>query len=176
MVKIFLNLQSEKLQITDLIMTRMRDFFDKTRTSRGRKLRTLFYIGIAKKLVIAAGLAVYGCLNADAQIIFEVEDPELADVKVYYTSNPFEADLFVKTSSDPHMAKADENRGIWYFTMNPEEADVKLFFTDYGSQADFKVYFTPSVRQAGWKKPSKRRLLYTDKGNGKDNKGANKEK
>tara|TARA_R110001592_G_scaffold237306_3_gene496116 strand:+ start:20926 stop:21096 length:171 start_codon:yes stop_codon:yes gene_type:complete len=36
----------------------------------------------------------------------------------------------------------------------------KVFSVDYENQADLKIYFTDYENQAGWKKSSKKHLMY----------------
>ena len=47
-----------------------------------------------------------------------------------------------------------------YSTDYQSQADKKIFFVKYESQADLKIYFTTYQSKAGWKKQSKKHLMY----------------
>jgi lipocalin len=72
----------------------------------------------------------------------------------------YKADLIVYKTDKDYRAKANENKGIWYFTDKSYRADKKVYFTDRPTQADLKVYFTDKDYRAGWKSSEKKPLLY----------------
>jgi len=65
--------------------------------------------------------------------------------------------LVFKVSSN---YQAGDNDGKWFFTDSDYQADKNIFFVASDYQADLKIYFVPSAYQAGWKKVSKKYLLY----------------
>ena len=69
-----------------------------------------------------------------------------------------QADLLVYKVDYKSQAKG--NSGLWFFTNNKSEADVKVFFVDYKSQADLKIFFVDYKSQAGWNKKGQKHLLY----------------
>ena len=49
---------------------------------------------------------------------------------------------------------------VGFFTNYKSEAKKKIWFTDYKSEADIVVYFTTYKSEAGWKKNSKKHMMY----------------
>lgn len=95
-----------------------------------------------------------------AQKVYSVGHDYQADVKVFVVDKDYRADLIVYKTEKSHRAKADENKGIWYFCSTPSQADKKVFFVDKEYRADLKVFFTDKEYRAGWKKNDKKHLIY----------------
>ena len=55
-----------------------------------------------------------------------------------------------------NFAKAQKVFSVDY----QSQADVKVYVVKYESQADLKIYFVDYESQAGWKKSSKKSLMY----------------
>lgn len=112
-------------------------------------------------LVIGLGLLLnaLGAFEAKAQKIYEVEKEYQADVKVFVVEKEYQADLIVYGTDKEYLARASENRGIWYFVDVPYKADKKLYQVEKEYQADLKIYFTDSEYLAGWRNASKRYLM-----------------
>ena len=49
---------------------------------------------------------------------------------------------------------------MWYFTQFKGEAKKTIYFTDFKGEADLIVYFTEFKGEAGWRKKSKKHLMY----------------
>lgn len=104
---------------------------------------------------------VAGCFfSASAQKIYSVDKEYQADIKVFVVDKDYRADIIVFKTDKEYKAKANENKGIWYFTSSPYRADKKVYFVDKEYQADLKVFFTDKEYRAGWKKNEKKHLLY----------------
>ena len=69
-----------------------------------------------------------------------------------------EADLIVYKTE--WKSEAKDNNGIWFFTKWKSEAKKTIYFTDWKSEADLIIYFTEYKSEAGWKKKSKKHLMY----------------
>ena len=78
--------------------------------------------------------------------------------KIYVVDSQFKADLLVfKVSS---QFSAGDNDGKWFFVNSQFKAKKKIFFVNSQFAADLKIYFVSSQFKAGWKKSSKKHLLY----------------
>lgn len=108
-------------------------------------------------LMILCGLCFFG---AQAQKVYSVGSGYQADVKVFVVEHEYQADLVVYKTDKDYRAKKGENKGIWFFTEKAYQADKKVFFVDHEYQADLKVCFTDKEYRAGWKKSSKKQLMY----------------
>lgn len=108
--------------------------------------------------ILFLALAVAG--SARAQKMYSVGSEYQADVKVYVVDSEYKADLIVYKTKRHSDAKANENKGIWYFCDSKYKADKTVYFTDREYKADLKVFFTDKKYRAGWKKPEKKHLLY----------------
>ena len=82
------------------------------------------------------------CAAASAQIVYSTDWKSEAKVKVYVTEYKGEADLIV------------------YKTEWKSEAKKAIYFTSWKSEADIIVYFTEYKGEAGWKKKSKKHIMY----------------
>lgn len=87
-----------------------------------------------RRIVITLVAGLFGVLGAMAQKVYSTDHGYQADVKVFVVDNEYRADLIVFRTDKSYRAKADENKGIW-------------FFTD-------KEY------RAGWQKKDKKQLMY----------------
>lgn len=99
-----------------------------------------------------------------AQKMFSVDSQYQADVKVFVVDKEYQADIIVYRTDKQYRAKANENKGIWYFCDRAYQADKKIFFVDKEYQADLKVFFTDKEYRAGWRKNDKKHLLYRNNG------------
>lgn len=63
-----------------------------------------------------------------AQKIFSVDHEYQADVKVFVVDAEYKADLIVYKTDKDYKAKANENKGIWYFCSRQYQADKKVYF------------------------------------------------
>lgn len=113
-----------------------------------------------KTYFIATILCIASTLSAISQKVYSTDYAYKADVKVYVVDAEYKADLVVYQTKHDYEAKANENKGIWYFTEHEYNAHKKIYFTDYEYQADIKVFFTDKKYRAGWKKPEKQGKLY----------------
>lgn len=111
-----------------------------------------------KFLFAAAALCIASA--AGAQKMHSVDHEYQADVKVFVVYAEYRADLIVYRTDCAYNAKEDENKGIWFFTEKPYQADKKVYFVDHEYQADIRVYFTDRPYRAGWRKKDKQPLLY----------------
>ena len=98
------------------------------------------------------------CAAASAQIVYSTDWKSEAKVKVYVTEYKGEADLIVYKTE--WKSEAKDNEGIWYFTQWKCEAKKAIYFTSWKSEADIIVYFTEYKGEAGWKKKSKKHIMY----------------
>lgn len=105
-------------------------------------------------------LSLITIATAYGQKIYSVDSKSRADLTVYVVDAEYKADLIVYKTDKDYRAKANENKGIWYFTDKSYRADKKVYFTDRPTQADLKVYFTDKDYRAGWKSSEKKPLLY----------------
>ena len=108
-------------------------------------------------VIVIAVLALIG-VAASGQVVYSTDYKSEAQVKVYVTKYKSEADLVVYKTT--YKSEADANKGIWFFTNYKSEAKKKIWFTDYKSEADIVVYFTTYKSEAGWKKNSKKHMMY----------------
>ena len=69
-----------------------------------------------------------------------------------------EADLLVYKTE--FKGEAKDNKGLFYFTQFKGEAKKTIYFTDFKGEADLIVYFTEFKGEAGWRKNSKKHLMY----------------
>lgn len=112
------------------------------------------------RLLAFIAFVVCICRSASAQKIYSVERPYQANLKVFVVDKDYKADLVVYKTDKDYKAKANENKGIWYFCDHDYKADKKVYFVDKEYQADLKVFFTDKDYRAGWKKNAKKPLLY----------------
>lgn len=110
-------------------------------------------------LIFVAILCLFTIVSL-AQKVYSVDHDYQADVKVFVVDKDYRADLIVYKTDKSHRAKANENKGIWYFCSTPSQADKKVFFVDKEYRADLKVFFTDKEYRAGWKKNDKKHLMY----------------
>ena len=81
-----------------------------------------------------------------------------ADVNVYVVDHEYQADLLVYVTDHEYDAKSNE--GKWYFVDHEYQADVKIYFVDHEYQADLTICFVRQEYNAGWRKNSKKHLMY----------------
>lgn len=112
-----------------------------------------------KLRALISAIALIVALGAPAQKIFRTNAAYSADLKVCEVNRESRADLVVYVTDKAYKAKAEENKGIWFFTDRAYNADKKVFFVDHEYQADLRVYFTDKPYRAGWR-TNKRHLLY----------------
>ena len=98
--------------------------------------------------------------TALAQKVYSTDYKYQADVNVFVTDREYKADLVVFKTKHSYNAKANENKGIWYFIKHQYDADKKIYFVDHEYQADLIIYFTDKEYKAGWKKNDKKHLMY----------------
>lgn len=125
-----------------------------------KKLLSLRQNTVMKPKIISSLILLLSVLPAIGQKIYSTDYGYQADIKVYVVDAEYKADLVVFKTDKEYRARANENKGIWYFTDKSYRADKKVFFVDYQYQADLKIYFTDSEYRAGWKKNDKKPLLY----------------
>lgn len=80
-----------------------------------------------------------------------VVDKYDANVKVFKTSDQYEADLHVKVVEDKYDANEDH---FWFFVDSPYDATSKIHWVDNPYDADLKVFLIDEKYSAGWKKPN----------------------
>ena len=108
-------------------------------------------------ILFVAGI-FFNILNVQAQKVYAVDAAYKADVKVFVVSSAYQADLLVYKVSSNYQA--GDNDGKWFFTDSDYQADKNIYFVASDYQDDLKIYFVSSAYQAGWKKVSKKYLLY----------------
>jgi hypothetical protein len=96
--------------------------------------------------------------NVSAQNVFVTEYFSHADVKVYISKTPEDADLLVYKADK--LVPVSENNGVWYFTENKNEAGRKIYFVNYTNRADLIIYFVDKKSLAGWKSDWKKYLMF----------------
>jgi hypothetical protein len=118
--------------------------------------------GFQLKLILlgAATLLVFLSLGNDssAQMVYSVDYPNQADVKVYVVRYQNQADLNVFRVQ--YRNQAGTNNGLWFFTDYPNQADKKIYFVDYPNQADLNIHFVRYRNQAGWRSNARKHLMY----------------
>ena len=94
-----------------------------------------------KFFIILGVLCVY--FTANCQVISVVDQKRHADINVYLTDNPYEADATVVVTK--RIYRADNNLGYWYF----DEADKwhydcarKIYIVDRWYEADIIIHIT----------------------------------
>lgn len=112
----------------------------------------------AKLSVLIFVLALFLLPDLQAQKVYSTDYKSEADVKVYVSRYKSEADLYVYKTT--YKSEVRNNDGFWYFTDYKSEADKKIYFTSYKSEADIVVYFTDYKSEAGWRKSSKKHIMY----------------
>ena len=93
-----------------------------------------------------------------SQNISTVDYPYQSDIKVFVVDREYKTDLNVYKVNYSYQVKG--NQGFWYFVDKQYKADKKIFFVDYEYQSDLKIFFVDQQYKAGWKKNSKKYLLY----------------
>ena len=101
-------------------------------------------IPMLKKIFILLPALLF-CAAASGQTVYSTEWKSEAKVKVYVTE---------------WKSEAKDNNGIWFFTKWKSEAKKTIYFTYWKSEADLIIYFTEYKSEAGWKKKSKKHLMY----------------
>ena len=114
-------------------------------------------IPMLKKIFILLPALLF-CVVVSGQTVYSTEWKSEAKVKVYVTEYKSEADLIVYKTE--WKSEAKDNNGIWFFTKWKSEAKKTIYFTDWKSEADLIIYFTEYKSEAGWKKKSKKHLMY----------------
>jgi len=109
-----------------------------------------------RKLLFALLLLTVGSVKT--QVVYSVGSSYNADVKVFVVNSRFNADLLVYRLDNSFNAQG--NRGFWYFTDTVYNAKKKIYFVDSSYNADLKIFFVYSKSNAGWKKSSKKHLMY----------------
>lgn len=115
------------------------------------------------RLYIIVTIAILSYLASNrslAQKVYSVDHDYQADVKVFVVDKDYRADVIVYKTDKIHRAKANENKGIWYFCSTLSQADKKIFFVDNENRADLTVFFTDNEYRAGWKNKPKKYLIY----------------
>ena len=107
-------------------------------------------------------LSIIFCLTTtlSAQKIFKTTNLQEANIKVFVASTNDSVDLNVKIVANISDVNKD---GLWYMTELPEEADLKIYFTQVRSQADMVISYVTTEEQAGWLTKNKRYLFKTKK-------------
>ncbi len=101
--------------------------------------RFLLFLGLLLLLVTSSG---------KAQLFFEVDKVEDAQVKVFNVDNPDDADFYIYfVNTKEEVTKI----GFWMEVETAKEAQVRLIFVDDEKQADFKVCAVDDSSKAGWK-------------------------
>ncbi|HUW04979.1 MAG TPA: DUF6150 family protein [Williamwhitmania sp.] len=101
--------------------------------------RFLFPLGLLLFLVTTSG---------KAQLFFEADKVEDAQVKVFNVDNPDDADFYIYfVNTKEEVTKI----GFWMEVETAKEAQVKIIFVDDEKQADFKVCAVDDSSKAGWK-------------------------
>ena len=83
--------------------------------------------------------------------IFVVHQRLYADVVVYVTNNPNEADLYVRVTTVELYAKKNDH--YWKFVKHQLPSVVKVYFTKYKRDADVIVFYSTWI--FGWQKANK---------------------
>ena len=115
------------------------------------------------KPALAAVLALFAFLSlgssgSSAQMVYSVDYPNQADVRVYVVRYQNQADLNVFRVQ--YRNQAGTNNGLWFFTDYPNQADKKIYFVDYPNQADLNIHFVRYRNQAGWRSNARKHLMY----------------
>lgn len=108
-----------------------------------------------KKILITCVVILFGILTTSAQLVYEVDYPSQADIKVYVVKYESQCDL--KVFFVEYESQVDTD-GLWYYVKYPNQANLKIYFVEYESQADLKIYYVDYETQAGWKNPNKSHL------------------
>mgnify|MGYP000968906871 CR=1 FL=1 len=114
--------------------------------------RFLYLLGLLQLLVTTSG---------KAQLFFEAEKVEDAQVKVFNVDNPNDADFYIFfVNTREEVTKI----GFWMEVATAKEAQVKLIFVDDEKQADFKVCAVDDSSKAGWRNSNdpRKKLLNLD--------------
>lgn len=83
--------------------------------------------------------AMSAAMPAQALIVYRVSSWGLANHRIYQAGSVGEAQCRVAITTDRNAASG---QNVWYFTDNPNEADVKIFMTRDRHQATRSVFFT----------------------------------
>lgn len=120
------------------------------------------FCDIMKPILRTAVFIAFMCMAhaMSAQKIFTVSHPYNADVRVYVVDAEYKADLLVYRADKPYRARANENRGIWYFTDKSYNADKKIYFAGSEYAADLKIFFVDREYKSGWRKDDKKHMMY----------------
>ena len=119
--------------------------------------KSLLQMNTIKTTVVIAFLIGFG-IQLQAQKVFSVEYETQADIKVFVVKYETQADL--KVYKVKYESEAKENKGKWFFTEYETQADKTIYFVKYETQADLKIFFVEYETQAGWRKKSKKHLMY----------------
>lgn len=117
-----------------------------------------------KSLAPVLVLSLLFCTNImKAQTVYETQYETVADVSVYVTDFTSIADLIVYKAPNQTYPGVNKNEGIWYFTSYQTIADKVVYFTQYQTVADLIIAYTNNPNLAGWKNPSKKKLMRINK-------------
>ena len=106
---------------------------------------------LQKKICISFFLFIVTIFNVNAQIVKFIKNPLTAKYRVFITSQPTQANLFVyKTKKYEEAIGA----GIWYIVDNPVlfKNAMTLYEVKSKEEADLIVYYTKNKSEAGYKK------------------------
>jgi hypothetical protein len=105
---------------------------------------------LQKKIYLPLLIFIVTIFNVNAQIVKFIKNPLTAKYRVFITSQPTQANLFVyKTKKYEEAIGA----GLWYIVDNPVlfKNAMTLFEVKSKDEADLIVYFTKKKSEAGYK-------------------------
>lgn len=109
-------------------------------------------------LSLALGLTIMGLSSrSNAQVVIETKVLKEANVKIYLTNYPADADVVVFKT--PFIDRAQGNKGIWYFTDMSGWANKKICYVSGKDIANIVVCFTDDAKQAGWRSKKKQHFM-----------------
>ncbi len=93
-----------------------------------------------------------------SQKIYSTDYSSQSDIKVFVVDYESQSDL--KVFKVDYQSQSKGNEGLWFYVKYSSQSDKKIYFVDYESQSDLKIFYVKYKSQAGWKKKSKKHLLY----------------
>ncbi len=97
------------------------------------------------------------CIELSAQKVYVTEYNSHADIKVFVSKSPGNADLFVYKTD--RADSAGENNGVWFFSEEKDKTFKKIYFVNYPSRADLIIHFVDDKSLAGWKNEAKKYVI-----------------
>ena len=105
------------------------------------------------RLLLAGIVLVATITTASAAKIYQVSNPDEANIRVAIVRDRGMADLLVYRVSSRALALGD---AVWFVTRDSADATVRLSFVSVDA-SEVKVYFVDTFREAGWVRPHRLR-------------------